>query len=191
MRGATAMRRLSIPLRSRFNPRAPCGARPAFYAREWGLFAFQSTRPMRGATQHGECFRFFSHVSIHAPHAGRDPARYILGGHPQCFNPRAPCGARPILPAVGAAFPMFQSTRPMRGATYAFEVSVGSLRFQSTRPMRGATVLPALLQWIEMFQSTRPMRGATSDCGGVCNRTGVSIHAPHAGRDSATSYSGR
>ena len=35
-----------------------------------------------------------------------------------------------------------------------------------------------------MFQSTRPMRGATGDVGGFQFCLSVSIHAPHAGRDS-------
>ena len=78
-----------------FNPRAPCGARHPHSQNSWPtqqisihaphagrdykraeknqhIQAFQSTRPMRGATQ---CrFRFLAGdgISIHAPHAGRD-----------------------------------------------------------------------------------------------------------------------
>ena len=56
-------------------------------------------------------------ISIHAPRAGRDraPARPRC---PSCyFNPRAPCGARPIQ-AIAKRFNVsFQSTRPVRGAT--------------------------------------------------------------------------
>ena len=79
--------------------------------------AFQSTRPMRGAT--GVFARFalpggnfnprapcgarrvpilsrfrISIISIHAPHAGRDYAHRRRGHRQQDFNPRAPCGAR-------------------------------------------------------------------------------------------------
>ena len=55
--------------------------------------------------------------------------------------------------------------------------------FQSTRPMRGATkshFLPLHRGW---FQSTRPMRGATMNKLFVLITVNVSIHAPHAGRD--------
>ena len=144
-----------------FNPRAPCGARPltASVVRSHSLF--QSTRPMRGATSDGE--REYEHqaVSIHAPHAGRDASLMPAVCMFSSFNPRAPCGARPaaVLPSCVPA------------------------QFQSTRPMRGATFQDGLGWMAEQFQSTRPMRGAT--CLAVClfPRCIVSIHAPHAGRD--------
>ena len=125
-------------------------------------------------------------ISIHAPHAGRDlsfgcvvpflwdfnpraPCGARLGGlgarRAFCFdfNPRAPCGARRIRPLPALSPGQFQSTRPMRGATHSSRFGCAwSSSFQSTRPMRGATLLHA-------FKS--------------CNFC-ISIHAPHAGRDS-------
>ena len=146
---------------------------------------FQSTRPMRGATFCVEKSTQMQPVSIHAPHAGRDIVTPItqdkdgvsihaphagrdLGSslekvHLSCFNPRAPCGARPVIVVAANLMPKFQSTRPMRGATgrpradrwhslgfnprapcgarpAPCRFSRNSLRFQSTRPMRGATV---------------------------------------------------
>ena len=51
MRGATCPRRCSSPGSCcRFNPRAPCGARPTSSEAEMPASRFQSTRPMRGAT---------------------------------------------------------------------------------------------------------------------------------------------
>ena len=193
-----------------FNPRAPCGARPR--------------RGARGIPGHG--------ISIHAPHAGRDfdengnwrqgfafqstrpmrgatAAGSALPGPPCNFNPRAPCGARLVL--VGTAYLAwsFQSTRPMRGATEHPESQRQFQPFQSTRPMRGATY--SWPEWRALrlisihaphagrdssgqcaagtavqFQSTRPMRGAT--CAGWNGLLGlvISIHAPHAGRDGAS-----
>ena len=81
--------------------------------------AFQSTRPLRGATLTGMTFREMFGISTHAPLAGRDSGGgtpsavmvsisthaplagrdtdlgmvYHLARH---FNPRAPCGARRI-----------------------------------------------------------------------------------------------
>ena len=100
-------------------------------------------------------------VSIHAPHAGRDneedtapipftgfnpraPCGARLSTEsvltsPMCFNPRAPCGARRLGSNRLLMFHVFQSTRPMRGATpYAYTCGIYGW-FQSTRPMRGAT----------------------------------------------------
>ena len=89
-----------IDLKSRleyFNPRAPCGARPPEPKKVITPLKFQSTRPMRGATQRCRSQRKTLRISIHAPHAGRDNcSRFCI-----------------------VLIPIFQSTRPMRGATEA------------------------------------------------------------------------
>ena len=82
-------------VRSCFNPRAPYGARP--------------DRDLTTNQRLG--------VSIHAPRAGRDvePATPIT--KTSCFNPRAPCGARRRTGNADYKNFLFQSTRPVRGAT--------------------------------------------------------------------------
>ena len=115
--------RAAIRIRSRrrwyFNPRAPRGARPTLRRCWEGRTVFQATRPARGATfRHKGCPAIFR-ISIHAPREGRDhvrqsslkaaeefqstrPARGATTGAvrplaaPWYFNPRAPCGARPL-----------------------------------------------------------------------------------------------
>ena len=77
------------------------------------------------------------------------------------FNPRAPCGARQRPSLSLTVWQLFQSTRPMRGATGIFPRAINDFRFQSTRPMRGATPRQSRRPWKHGFQSTRPMRGAT------------------------------
>ena len=100
-----------------FNPRAPCGARPAapvveVLPKEISIHAphagrdlraiisfapmkiFQSTRPMRGATTSGVSTFVVDGISIHAPHAGRDSQAAMEPRQREHFNPRAPCGAR-------------------------------------------------------------------------------------------------
>ena len=170
------------------------------------LDPFQSTRPVRGATRPCTSRQTQHVVSIHAPRAGRDhlfASSCIPSG---CFNPRAPCGARPSAIAAksnsgmvsihaphagrdtpslirSALCPVFQSTRPMRGATKASSLMSGMALFQSTRPMRGATYRPHIHLLCNQFQSTRPMRGATCHILFPPLLHRVSIHAPHAGRD--------
>ncbi len=170
-----------------FNPRAPCGARPGGRAVMQEDVAFQSTRPLRGATLNRQglffrlrisihaplagrdlipCLASFCavHISIHAPLAGRDFPRAIRRTVFYYFNPRAPCGARPPITRPRSGIARFQSTRPLRGATPQTRHSVFFLLFQSTRPLRGAT---------------KGQHGLTmSDC--------ISIHAPLAGRDLAS-----
>ena len=108
-----------------FNPRAPCGARPPCGRWRRGSRRFQSSRPLRGATDRDAGGPRVKMISILAPLAGRDRDEYISdwalsfisilaplagrdslsgdGGLQICnFNPRAPCGARPpkITPAA-------------------------------------------------------------------------------------------
>ncbi len=105
------------PLRY-FNPRAPCGARRNASAHRRGGTEFQSTRPVRGATDERKAFVATVKISIHAPRAGRDqPARLRRRAEHHHFNPRAPCGARRAGYRVEFRSDEFQSTRPVRGAT--------------------------------------------------------------------------
>ena len=82
---------------SYFNPRAPCGVRPRSVPSTAAGRHFQSTHPLRGATQTGRRIAGMTQISIHAPLAGRD----LEAGNTYYAPYR------------------FQSTRPLRGATYA------------------------------------------------------------------------
>ena len=121
-----------------------------------------------------------------------------------CFNPRAPCGARPFIINKRILQVLFQSTRPVRGATrvvifyghrqgvsihapragrdLAVLPKIQSLLFQSTRPVRGATEVDLQGGRFNVFQSTRPVRGATVARIMHLDAKSVSIHAPRAGR---------
>ena len=214
MRGATSCWIHQQPP-CRFNPRAPCGAR-RYPARYSDRQEFQSTRPMRGATTVPPMWFLPLCVSIHAPHAGRDHSppsvrwacpcfnpRAPCGARPCrrrhtsrriCFNPRAPCGARPAIFRNQRSKHLFQSTRPMRGATSPPPESAQRAgRFNPRAPCGARPTGCPCLSVMARFQSTRPMRGATkiSQCASPPLR--VSIHAPHAGRDrrGASRSSGR
>ena len=81
------------------------------------------------------------------------------------FNPRTPCGVRlfTISPVTSSVY-TFQSTHPVRGATYV-------------------TVLNNVR--LTVFQSTHPVRGATRRSGCIYRACAcISIHAPRAGCDS-------
>ena len=56
--------------------------------------------------------------------------------------------------------------------------------FQSTRPVKGATSMMRLQwPWRFEFQSTRPVKGATANATIKADFGDVSIHAPREGRD--------
>ena len=79
---------------------------------------------------------------------------------------------------------IFQSTRPIRGATAIDEIIQYDFIFQSTRPIRGATLFFIFdSPFQNIFQSTRPIRGATAPDDDKARNCEISIHAPHTGRD--------
>ena len=168
---------------------------------------FQSTRPVWGATKFAGKSALKIDISIHAPRVGRDgnivitcaavitfqSTRPVWGATRRrrswwsaalYFNPRAPCGARPVVSAPIVSGILFQSTRPVWGATKEthgaklaayhfnprapcgarlppFAATINSSTFQSTRPVWGATLLQETILSRELFQSTRPVWGAT------------------------------
>ena len=110
------------------------------FAEEGEHNGFQSTRPVRGATIYHTGATPSRRISIHAPRAGRDHRHRQHGSAVRDFNPRAPCGARLVTSTYSDAATLFQSTRPVRGATgHRRRAALAQLVFQSTRPVRGAT----------------------------------------------------
>ena len=105
---------------------------------------FQSTHPMRDATI--IIFGFIRHlsISIHASHAGCDISTVLYGEYQRNFNPRIPCGMRPCLNFFSHRVIIFQSTHPMRDATFTTSPMEATYKFQSTHPMRDATVFPTM-----------------------------------------------
>ena len=117
---------------------------------------------MQGATNQAGFLLRHCFVSIHAPHAGHDPAWVEAVTRATGFNPRAPCGARPSRTHIGTRRTVVSIHAPHAG--------------RDRRRPRARVVL-------RRFQSTRPVRGATLSCAQAGRRRDVSIHAPRAGRD--------
>ena len=122
---------------------------------------FQSTLPMRGATQAQADCPAAARISIHAPHAGSDWTRR------QHRRPGR-----------------FQSTLPMRGATARSTAFIKDRRFQSTLPMRGATTDVLMSRRKHLISIHAPHAGSDEDKPSVPAAARISIHAPHAGSDS-------
>ena len=149
--------------RSHFNPRAPCGARLPAPEMVSAMASFQSTRPLRGATGMPLGVEPSQMISIHAPLAGRD-LPHLVNVLVVDISIHAPLAGRDKVDQLERDLvAIFQSTRPLRGATPPW-------RAPGPR---------------SLFQSTRPLRGATGRGGPQAARPGISIHAPLAGRDTA------
>ena len=78
---------------------------------------FQSTHSLRSATDETDPLCWGCCVSIHALLAECDITHMLLRGENNSFNPRTPCGVRPLLNAAGATLEPFQSTHSLRSAT--------------------------------------------------------------------------
>ena len=126
-----------------FNPRSPCGERlEAGRAIDELLMDFNPRSPC--GERHAKAWirEKYEDISIHAPHAGSDHA-----------------GA-----AAGRQGNQFQSTLPMRGATFLLSGSAHLVHISIHAPHAGSDNDDALY---------------------AIFRTHISIHAPHAGSDQA------
>ena len=167
-----------------FNPRTPCGVRQrirlcvsianliSIHAPLAGcdrvlrgLFLlhllFQSTHPLRGATQRQHRQKRRYRISIHAPLAGCDQVQKRRQYSSTYFNPRTPCGVRLLLRLAKSLLLNFNPRTPC------------GVRRRLRGQQRGG----------QIFQSTHPLRGATGHSPARAARARISIHAPLAGCD--------
>ena len=163
--GCDVLHAIELCLISDFNPRTPCGVRPApFRKPRRRMLNFNPRTPCGVRPGTGDAVpdhqdfnprtpcgvrlwtrlhsRSVTCISIHAPRAGCDSDPASRPSHRAHFNPRTPCGVRRC------------RSRPTRRSRRTF---------QSTHPVRGAT------------------RSRAEDQAGQ----DISIHAPRAGCDAA------
>ena len=166
-----------------FNPRSPYGERQFERDLLLEVDEFQSTLPLRGATEDELVATVEIKISIHAPLTGSD--RYMRDGAMDIFisihapltgsdkgfksgclllddfNPRSPYGERPTGRKFRYSRPDFNPRSPYGERLMRITPKVTVKEFQSTLPLRGATYFPVLRLLWTGFQSTLPLRGAT------------------------------
>ena len=167
---------------------------------------FQSTRPIRGATEyevvgHGK-YGISIHaphtgrdmwwsrrlavsvlISIHAPHTGRDPSCWWCSWSSSYFNPRAPYGARRPTPAQMTTHSIFQSTRPIRGATRGAAAAARARPISIHAPHTGRDLEEQIKDSLAEISIHAPHTGRDDVVDHSKPLTDISIHAPHTGRD--------
>ena len=79
---------------------------------------FQSTHPLRDATVVSWQKFKINRISIHAPLTGCDDVLEKIRGVLNDFNPRTPYGMRPFQRIEQVQLSIFQSTHPLRDATF-------------------------------------------------------------------------
>ena len=82
--------------------------------------------------------RVVQKISIHAPHAGSDKLYLLSYDGKTNFNPRSPCGERPLTGEAPDRAIKFQSTLPMRGATIELMLMLSLLRISIHAPHAGS-----------------------------------------------------
>ena len=129
-----------------------------------GRTQFQSTRPKRGATP--------------------GPCRFWWSG--EYFNPRAPYGARRPRQRREDAPAFISIHAPHTGRDPTLIIAfVNGIVFQSTRPIRGATWSPVDMPSGVNISIHAPHTGRDEPPKGRHDGQWISIHAPHTGRDAA------
>ena len=87
---------------------------------------------------------------------------------------------------------LFQSTRPIRGATDDDGKNASNKVYFNPRAPYGARQAEdSIYRVLMQFQSTRPIRGATASARNCSPNHSISIHAPHTGRDGSMDYDER
>ena len=207
LRGATIKDGKLVQAAGDFNPRTPCGVRlissvRATRSRRFQsthplrgatlllllckrVFAFQSTHPLRGATGFTMMDEDDGEISIHAPLAGCDAFAGTARVRHDNFNPRTPCGVRLERMALEWRQDEFQSTHPLRGATWGMSRARTLSAISIHAPLAGCDTLDHARrtaptdfnprtpcgvrrgsdgagQEERIFQSTHPLRGATA-----------------------------
>ena len=100
-------------------------------------------------------------ISIHAPLAGCDDCARPITASQSYFNPRTPCGVRPLY----------------------YNITIIQINFNPRTPCGVRLLINLLVRSISIFQSTHPLRGATLCSARLADQQSISIHAPLAGCD--------
>ncbi len=144
---------------------------------------FQSTHPLRGATKAITLLDVRDLISIHAPLAGCDVILRLVPDVSPISIHAPPCGVRLILGVSQGTIERFQSTHPLRGATYHRLTPDDIPIFQSTHPLRGATIPQDSLVWTSSISIHAPLAGCDKNNLPGDLQALISIHAPLAGCD--------
>ena len=161
-RGATAgMGRTGRP-DAHFNPRTPCGVRREKPCKLCIFLLFQSTHPVRGATQGVLINLAEKNISIHAPRAGCDVGSgniWLATNTISIHAPRAGCDASQI-----GVEPQIE------------EISIHA-------PRAGCDLYAVQLPWQSSISIHAPRAGCDFRVITELKELVISIHAPRAGCD--------
>ena len=145
---------------------------------------FQSTLPVRGATNNGGYkngkLQFQSTLPVRG--ATRGFGRGLK--NVKNFNPRSPCGERRTRKTSRRVYTDFNPRSPCGERLCSWRLSLQRAGISIHAPRAGSDPIPNPLRaGRQGFQSTLPVRGATHNCDVRIVKKDISIHAPRAGSD--------
>ena len=147
-----------------FNPRSPCGERPEAQQTLYANMIFQSTLPMRGATD--KSFFIISQINNFNPRSpcGERPKFSEVENEPYDFNPRSPCGERHPRHDRREAVGVISIHAPHAGSDRVVQIVDGRREIISIHAPHAGSDRGSLhsSRAVAVFQSTLPMRGATA-----------------------------
>ena len=101
-----------------FNPRSPCGERLQYLFYQGREVLFQSTLSVWRATVLTAYEQEITYISIHALRVESDRRKCKFRREELDFNPRSPCGERPMDSTIDNTPVLFQSTLSVWRATF-------------------------------------------------------------------------
>jgi len=145
---------------------------------------FQSTHPVRGATTYSPPSRSTRDFNPRTPCGVRPVSPGDVGGANLDFNPRTPCGVRHRLFKRHRLSPPISIHAPRAGCDHPLRRPRASHSHFNPRTPCGVRLFP-LTEFAPLweFQSTHPVRGATAEICVCHDKVVISIHAPRAGCD--------
>ena len=124
------------------------------------------------------------YISIHAPLTGSDNVGRNLKKQPQYFNPRSPYGERHTGLPLSRYVPIFQSTLPLRGATFWARGHADEVKISIHAPLTGSdSIFPGSCVYRYDFNPRSPYGERPVHVVDDSGVLGISIHAPLTGSD--------
>ena len=174
----TAMR-----IRERFNPRAPCGARPPMTMTSAREVEISTHAPLAGRDAAKQRRDDDDDISTHAPLAGRDVLR-LLRLRAKVISTHAPLAGRDFLRLLKPGEFCISTHAPLAGRDLSCNFCSSDQEHFNPRAPCGARLYTySQATNNDVFQPTRPLRGATSVREDKVSIGRISTHAPLAGRD--------
>ena len=133
-----------------FNPRTPYGMRLPLTKTKTYEYGISIHAPLTGCDVADKTGWHGKRISIHAPLTGCDLLSVSIPESSHDFNPRSPYGMRQLVSSLRSTSWSFQSTHPLRDATFPPTCRRYSIRISIHAPLTGCdsggtTVIPVYI----------------------------------------------